>query len=176
MIYFDQSEPYFDESAGAMAVSYTCSDLSCKWSLITLSPVTPVELTNESAEILGLHKASHEEESPNTGSPTLDWKGRNNMGEMTFTDSARFMVADYFNSRKDLETATLQVEEVYVVWFCYILGNWKALLSTTRPDNMYYEVTYNEAREVTFLDAYRKIENVEVDGDGRITSGTHIHN
>lgn len=49
--------------------------------------------------------------------------------------------------------------EVYVVWQCYILGNAKWLLSTTLPDGMYYEVTYNKAKDEFYLDAYKKFEN-----------------
>lgn len=49
---------------------------------------------------------------------------------------------------------------VYVVWFCYILGGWKALLSTTLSDGMYYEVTHNPlGGGETYLDAYKKFEN-----------------
>ena len=51
---------------------------------------------------------------------------------------------------------------VYVVWFCYILGGWKCLVSTTLPDGMYYEVTYDTNRDRIYLDAYKKLDNVEV--------------
>lgn len=49
--------------------------------------------------------------------------------------------------------------DVYVVWQCYILGNAKWLLSTTLPDDMYYEVTYNKVKDEFYLDAYKKFEN-----------------
>lgn len=52
-----------------------------------------------------------------------------------------------------------QVFDVFVVWHCYILGNAKWLLSTTLPDGMYYEVTYNKAKDEFYLDAYKKFEN-----------------
>lgn len=55
---------------------------------------------------------------------------------------------------------TFAQDEVYVVWFCYVLGGWKALLSTTLPDGMYYEVTHNVAKNETYLDAYKKFDNV----------------
>lgn len=50
--------------------------------------------------------------------------------------------------------------EVYVVWYCYILGNRKWLVSTTIPDDMYYEVTYNQEKGEVYLDAYKKEENI----------------
>ena len=51
---------------------------------------------------------------------------------------------------------------VYVVWFCYILGGWKCLVSTTLPDGMYYEVTYDKDKNSIYLDAYKKFDNVEI--------------
>ena len=58
------------------------------------------------------------------------------------------------------EHPTFSVDEVYVVWFAYVLGGWKALVSTTVNDGMYYEVTYDRVNERTYLDAYKKWENV----------------
>lgn len=52
---------------------------------------------------------------------------------------------------------------VYVVWFAYTLGNWKALCSTDIPDGRYYEVTYDSDKGVAYLDTYVKIGNLEVE-------------
>ena len=51
------------------------------------------------------------------------------------------------------------MEDVFCVWYNYTLGNWKALISTTVPDGMYYEVTYNKEKREMYLDAYKKWEN-----------------
>ena len=48
---------------------------------------------------------------------------------------------------------------VYTVWKAKILQNWKYLISSTIPDGMYYEVTYNGDKDEWYLDAYKKIEN-----------------
>ena len=32
---------------------------------------------------------------------------------------------------------------VFIVWKAKVLQNWKYLLSSTLPDGMYYELTYN---------------------------------
>ena len=50
----------------------------------------------------------------------------------------------------------------YVVWFCYILGGWKALLSTHIPDGCYYEVTFNKEKNEAYVDTYQKHENVAI--------------
>jgi hypothetical protein len=54
------------------------------------------------------------------------------------------------------------ISDVYVVWFCKTLNNWKALLSTTLPDGMYYEVTHDGVACYDYIDAYKKFENVGV--------------
>ena len=49
--------------------------------------------------------------------------------------------------------------EIYVVWKCKALQNWKYLLSSTLSDGMYYELTYNGDKQEWYLDAYKKFEN-----------------
>lgn len=69
-------------------------------------------------------------------------------------------VVDYFNTNVDVTNRrALTSEDVYVVWSCKTLGNNKALLSTTVPDGMYYEITYNGAKNEAYFDAYKKWEN-----------------
>jgi len=49
--------------------------------------------------------------------------------------------------------------EVFIVWKCKALQNWKYLLSSTLPDGMYYELTYNGDKKEWYLDSYKKFEN-----------------
>ena len=75
----------------------------------------------------------------------------------------RQMVADYYNEHADATDAKhITVDDVFVVWSCKTLQNWKALLSTTVPDLMYYELTYDGDKGRTYFDAYRKWENVTI--------------
>lgn len=80
------------------------------------------------------------------------------------TRKARSLVYGYIKNRleKTDTHVTFLPDQVYVVWFCFTLGNWKCLLSTTLPDGMYYEVTYDKAKECTYIDAYKKFENVSI--------------
>lgn len=55
--------------------------------------------------------------------------------------------------------------EIYTVWKCKALQNWKFLLSSTLYDGMYYELTYNGNTEEWYLDAYKKFENVVIPAD-----------
>lgn len=62
--------------------------------------------------------------------------------------------------RKHLDKSDPEVVfEVFTVWKCKVLQNWKFLLSTTLPDGMYYEMTYNGDKQEWYLDAYKKFEN-----------------
>lgn len=69
------------------------------------------------------------------------------------------LVNAYIKSRLEKTDPTPEYD-VYVVWFAYVLGGWKALVSTTLPDQMYYEVTYNKEKKETYLDAYKKFDNI----------------
>lgn len=77
---------------------------------------------------------------------------------------AREIVFDYIKPRleKTDKHVTFSLDEVYVVWWSKTLQNWKALVSTTLPDGMYYEVTHNGDAGETYLDAYKKFDNVVV--------------
>lgn len=72
---------------------------------------------------------------------------------------AHELVRQYVNAKLDKSDDPIEFE-VYTVWFCKTLQNWKVLLSTTLPDQMYYEVTHNGDTGETYLDAYKKFENV----------------
>lgn len=79
-------------------------------------------------------------------------------------EKARKIVMDYFNSRVEkTDGKTLTMDDVYIVWFCKTLQNWKAMVSTTVSDGMYYEVTYNGDKQETYLDAYKKWQNVKIE-------------
>ena len=85
------------------------------------------------------------------------------MENVRMQEKAKQIVVDYFNARVDkTDKQKISVDDVYVVWFCKVLQNWKALLSTTVSDGMYYELTYNGDKHETYVDAYRKWENVVV--------------
>ena len=76
---------------------------------------------------------------------------------------AKRLVVNYYNSRVDrTDDFEITEENVFIVWFCKTLQNWKALVSTTVSDGMYYEVTYNGDKHETYLDAYKKWENVRI--------------
>ena len=68
------------------------------------------------------------------------------------------LVADYIREHLDKSDPDTEFQ-VFVVWKCKILQNWKYLISSTLPDGMYYELTYNGDKHEWYLDAYKKFEN-----------------
>ena len=75
-------------------------------------------------------------------------------------DLCKKVVVDYFNENVD-KTDGLKIskDNVFIVWFSKTLQNFKALVSTTVSDGMYYELTYNGDKKELYLDAYKKWEN-----------------
>ena len=68
------------------------------------------------------------------------------------------LVKNYVLNHLD-KSDEIPVFDVYTVWKCKILQNWKFLISTTLFDGMYYELTYNGDKKEWYLDAYKKFEN-----------------
>lgn len=86
------------------------------------------------------------------------------MQERDFRHLAIKAVVDYFNSQVDStdKNGKITEDDVFIVWMCKTLQNNKALLSTTVPDGMYYEFTWNGDKQEGYLDAYKKWKNVLV--------------
>ena len=82
------------------------------------------------------------------------------MEQRDFMTRAKQLVVDYFNSHVDAtDGKKLTMEDAFIVWFSKTLQNWKALVSTTVSDGMYYEITHNGDKKETYLDVYKKWEN-----------------
>ena len=77
---------------------------------------------------------------------------------MSMDTEAILIVENYIAEHLD-KSDPEQEFEVYIVWKCKALQNWKYLLSSSLMDGMYYEMTYNGDKKEWYLDAYKKFEN-----------------
>ena len=79
-------------------------------------------------------------------------------------EKARQIVFNYYKQHLDpTDNIRFTIDDVFVVWFSKTLQNWKALVSTTLSDGMYFEITYNGDKKEVYLDAYKKWENVRIE-------------
>lgn len=58
----------------------------------------------------------------------------------------------------DCSADRLEPSDMYVVWFCKTLQNWKALVSGVHIKE-YIEVTYNGDKQEIYVDVYQKACN-----------------
>ena len=70
-------------------------------------------------------------------------------------------VVQYYNSTTELNGGFTYIttDDVYIVWFCKTLQNFKVILATPLLDNILYEFSYNGNQCEAYLDAYDKIDN-----------------
>lgn len=69
----------------------------------------------------------------------------------------KYISAEFYDDK-------IKEDEIYVVWLCKILQNNKALLSTNKPDGLYFEFTYNGDKKELYLDAYKRQWNECING------------
>lgn len=82
------------------------------------------------------------------------------MTDVVFIELVKQTVLNYANEHLDAtDNKTICLNDVFIVWYCKALQNWKALASTTLFDGMYYEITLNGDKQEVYLDAYKKFEN-----------------
>ena len=82
------------------------------------------------------------------------------MSNDIFFDLCKREVVEYFNQHADKTDQKKITEDD--VWACKTLQNNKALVSTTVPDGMYYEVTYDGDKQQAYVDVYKKWQNYSV--------------
>lgn len=80
------------------------------------------------------------------------------MDNEKFVDNCKKIIRKYVEEHLD-KSEPIPEFNIFVVWLNKTLQNNKALVSTTLPDKMYYEITYNGDKKEFYLDAYVKLNN-----------------
>lgn len=79
-----------------------------------------------------------------------------------YLSKAKLLTASEYNRWTAERRTPLAPTDFYVVWFAKTLDNWKALVSTDAVNGLYFEVTYNGAKQETYVDIYNKCWNARV--------------
>lgn len=84
-----------------------------------------------------------------------------------FLSICKKKLVEWYNEAFDNMSVYVQekidLSNVYVVWSCKTLQNYKALLSTSvSGDGIYVEFTYNGDRQELYMDVYHKIVNQKI--------------
>ena len=53
----------------------------------------------------------------------------------------------------------IKIQELHTVWFSYVLGNMKMIVTNVGPGQSIYEVTYNRQTNKMYVDVYEKQSN-----------------
>lgn len=81
------------------------------------------------------------------------------IGPDRYINKAKRLVRNKVENRIAGPSGEVKDFDVYVVWFAKVLQNWKALVSTSIEDGMYYEVTYDGDKGCAYIDSYPKSNN-----------------
>lgn len=75
-----------------------------------------------------------------------------------FQSVCKKKLVEWYN--KNRPGAKINLSNVYVVWSCKTLQNYKCLASTTvNGDGIYAEYTYNGDKQELYEDVYKKLTN-----------------
>lgn len=83
----------------------------------------------------------------------LNWQTPQGSNKNDYPLKARELVRETLHDQAPDQHHHL--DDIYVVWFCYIIGGWKALVGY-QHDGLYYEVTHDVAKQQTYVDIYAK--------------------
>lgn len=77
------------------------------------------------------------------------------------TEKAIRIFAKYYQEKYDI---LLSHSDIHIAWFSKTLQNWKAMIITMKDvmGGYYYEVTYNGDKKETYIDVYKKQDNVTI--------------
>lgn len=81
-----------------------------------------------------------------------------------FQSVCKRQLAKRYNERNEYNRPPIDLSNVFVVWSCKTLQNYKALLSTSvSGDGVYVEYTYNGDKQELYEDFYVKESNRKIE-------------
>ena len=86
-------------------------------------------------------------------------------GMAHFQSECKKKLVEWYNNSENVhkdpnDTQPIDLSNVFIVWSCKTLQNYKALASTTvAGDGIYAEYTYNGDKQELYEDVYKKVSN-----------------
>ena len=82
-------------------------------------------------------------------------------GMNNFQNVCKRRLVEWYNAALGAYTdQEIQLDDVFIVWSCKTLQNYKCLASTTiSGDGIYAEYTYNGDKQELYEDVYKKLSN-----------------
>lgn len=77
--------------------------------------------------------------------------------ETQFMAKVKEVIQDYYENIG--KVMGVNSDDIFIVWQCKTLQNWKAMASTYISDGRYFEITYNGDENELYLDVYVKEHN-----------------
>ena len=75
-----------------------------------------------------------------------------------FHSVCRRKLVEWYNNNEEV---AIDLSNVFIVWCCKTLQNYKCLASTTvNGDGIYAEYTYNGDKQELYEDVYKKLSNI----------------
>lgn len=82
-------------------------------------------------------------------------------GMREFENTIHQEAVKYFNAHRETQ---ISETDVFTVWSCKTLQNYKALVSTdVAGDTTYFEFTFNGDRQQLYMDVYTKEKNERIE-------------
>jgi hypothetical protein len=80
-----------------------------------------------------------------------------------FTRLARQIAVDNYNANRYAgRSPVVTMDQVYIVWFTKVLGNWKAIVASSTARGLMWEITFNGHRKEAYVEVYKKLNSVKV--------------
>lgn len=81
-------------------------------------------------------------------------------GMKHFESVCKRKLVDWYNCDVKTKGTRIDLDDVYIVWACKTLQNYKCLASTSvSGDGIYAEYTYNGDKQELYEDVYKKLTN-----------------
>lgn len=81
-------------------------------------------------------------------------------GMKHFESVCKRKLVDWYNCDVETKGTRIDLDDVYIVWACKTLQNYKCLASTSvSGDGIYAEFTYNGDKQELYEDVYKKLTN-----------------